>query len=106
MIELLPGRAPQVVRKANGSPTADMACGKASVAGSVSQRACVFCGYRAACEAIYQLVGIGFCDHNHERKEPLAGFIGMLNFAKEVYASVASPVWQFAPRRAKRGTTI
>ena len=47
-------------------------------------------------------LGIGFCDHNHERKEPLAGFIGMLNFAKEVYASVASPVWQFAPRRAKR----
>jgi len=48
-------------------------------------------------------LGIGFCDHNHERKEPLAGFIGMLNFAKEVYASVASPVWQFAPRRAHRG---
>ena len=47
-------------------------------------------------------LGIGFCDHNHERKEPLAGYIGMLNFAKEVYASVASPVWQFAPRRAKR----
>lgn len=45
-------------------------------------------------------LGIGFCDHNHERKEPLAGFIGMLNFAREVYASVASPVWQFAPRRA------
>ena len=48
-------------------------------------------------------LGIGFCDHNHERKEPLAGYIGMLNFAKEVYASVASPVWQFAPRRANRG---
>jgi nitrogenase molybdenum-cofactor synthesis protein NifE len=47
-------------------------------------------------------LGIGFCDHNHERKEPLAGYIGMLNFAKEVYASVASPVWQFAPRRANR----
>ena len=46
--------------------------------------------------------GIGFCCHNHERKEPLAGFIGRLNFAKEVYASVASPVWQFAPRRAAR----
>ncbi len=45
-------------------------------------------------------LGIGFCDHNHERKEPLAGFVGMLNFAREVYSSVASPVWQFAPRRA------
>lgn len=47
-------------------------------------------------------LGIGFCDHNHERKEPLAGFVGMLNFAKEVYASVASPVWQFSPRRTNR----
>jgi len=46
-------------------------------------------------------LGIGFCDHNHERKEPLAGFVGMLNFAKEVYASVASPVWKFAPRRCE-----
>lgn len=49
-------------------------------------------------------LGIGFCDHNHERKEPLAGFIGMLNFAKEVYSSVMSPVWQFAPRRAAKYT--
>ena len=47
-------------------------------------------------------LGIGFCDHNHERKEALAGFVGMLNFAREVHASVCSPVWQFVPRRAKR----
>lgn len=47
-------------------------------------------------------LGIGFCDHNHERKEALAGFAGMLNFAEEVYASVLSPVWQFAPRRSAR----
>ena len=33
----------------------------------------------------------------------LAGFIGMLNFAKEVHSSVMSPVWQFAPRRANKG---
>ena len=51
-------------------------------------------------------LGIGFCDHNHERKEPLAGFVGMVNFAKEVYASVASPVWQFAPRRADRADVL
>jgi nitrogenase molybdenum-cofactor synthesis protein NifE len=38
-------------------------------------------------------LGIGFCDHNHERKEPLAGFAGMVNFAREVHASVMSPVW-------------
>jgi len=44
-------------------------------------------------------LGIGFCDHNHERKIALAGFVGMLNFAREVYSSVMSPVWQFAPRR-------
>jgi nitrogenase molybdenum-cofactor synthesis protein NifE len=40
-------------------------------------------------------LGIGFCDHNHERKEALAGFQGMLNFAREVYGTVASPVWKF-----------
>lgn len=44
-------------------------------------------------------LGVGFCDHNHERKEALEGFIGMLNFAKEVYSTVMSPVWQFSPRR-------
>ena len=45
-------------------------------------------------------LGIGFCDHNHERKEALAGFQGMLNFAGEVYRSVMSPVWKLVPRRA------
>jgi nitrogenase molybdenum-cofactor synthesis protein NifE len=49
-------------------------------------------------------LGIGFCDHNHERKECLAGFVGMLNFAREVHASVCSPVWNFVPRRAARKT--
>ena len=38
-------------------------------------------------------IGIGFCDHNHERKIALAGFEGMVNFAREVYSSVTSPVW-------------
>ena len=49
-------------------------------------------------------LGIGFCDHNHERKEALAGFEGMLNFAREVYGSVMSPVWQLTPR--KRGNSL
>ena len=40
-------------------------------------------------------LGIGFCDHNHQRKIALAGFEGMLNFTREVYSSVTSPVWQF-----------
>ncbi|ADH87136.1 nitrogenase MoFe cofactor biosynthesis protein NifE [Desulfurivibrio alkaliphilus AHT 2] len=45
-------------------------------------------------------LGVAFCDHNHERKEMLAGFEGMLNFAREVHASVTSPVWRLLPRRA------
>jgi nitrogenase molybdenum-cofactor synthesis protein NifE len=49
-------------------------------------------------------LGIGFCDHNHERKEALAGFEGMVNFAREVYGSVMSPVWQLTPR--KRGKSL
>ena len=44
-------------------------------------------------------LGIGFCDHNHERKKALAGFAGMLNFAQEVHATVTSPVWNYVPRR-------
>jgi nitrogenase molybdenum-cofactor synthesis protein NifE len=47
-------------------------------------------------------LGVGFCDHNHERKICLAGFVGMVNFAREVHASVTSPVWQFVPRRQGR----
>ncbi|MFP4110549.1 MAG: nitrogenase iron-molybdenum cofactor biosynthesis protein NifE [Desulfonatronovibrio sp.] len=47
-------------------------------------------------------LGVGFCDHNHERKEALEGFTGMLNFAREVHSTVMSPVWRFAPRRAAR----
>jgi nitrogenase molybdenum-cofactor synthesis protein NifE len=48
-------------------------------------------------------MGIGFCDHNHERKIPLAGFDGMLQFAREVHTSVTSPVWQFVPTRKIAG---
>jgi nitrogenase molybdenum-cofactor synthesis protein NifE len=40
-------------------------------------------------------LGIGFCDHNHERKIGLAGFEGMVNFAREVSNSLNSPVWKF-----------
>ncbi|MGD0232777.1 MAG: nitrogenase iron-molybdenum cofactor biosynthesis protein NifE [Syntrophorhabdales bacterium] len=47
-------------------------------------------------------MGIGFCDHNHERKLPLAGFEGMLNFSREVYASIMSPVWRFSPARQRQ----
>lgn len=47
-------------------------------------------------------LGIGFCDHNHERKRCLAGYAGMVNFAKEVHASVMSPVWKLTPRGMRR----
>ena len=40
-------------------------------------------------------LGIAFCDHNHERKHPLAGFIGISNFAKEINLSMNSPVWGY-----------
>lgn len=51
-------------------------------------------------------LGVGFCDHNHERKEALGGFEGMLNFAREVHSSVMSPVWNFVPRRANRSKGV
>ncbi len=38
-------------------------------------------------------LGIAFCDHNHERKHPLCGFDGLLNFTKEIHRSINHPVW-------------
>lgn len=46
-------------------------------------------------------LGIGFCDHNHERKLALEGFVGMLNFAEELHATAMSPVWRFTPRKTR-----
>ena len=39
-------------------------------------------------------LGIAFIDHNHDRKHPLSGFEGAVNFAEEVYSTVCSPVWK------------
>ena len=39
-------------------------------------------------------LGVAFLDHNHERKQPLAGFDGALNFAQETQESVNNPVWR------------
>jgi nitrogenase molybdenum-cofactor synthesis protein NifE len=47
-------------------------------------------------------LGIGFCDHNHERKIGLAGFAGMAAFGREVHGTVLSPVWKLVPRRARK----
>jgi nitrogenase molybdenum-cofactor synthesis protein NifE len=38
-------------------------------------------------------LGIAFCDHNHERKHALAGYVGVENFTKEINLSINSPVW-------------
>jgi nitrogenase molybdenum-cofactor synthesis protein NifE len=40
-------------------------------------------------------LGIAFIDHNHDRKHPLSGFVGAVNFAREVYSTVCSPVWKY-----------
>jgi nitrogenase molybdenum-cofactor synthesis protein NifE len=39
-------------------------------------------------------LGRAFIDHNHDRKHPLSGYVGAVNFAKEVYSTLCSPVWQ------------
>ena len=63
--------------------------------GFLKEKGCdIFIGGVKERPIAYKL-GLGFCDHNHERKQALAGFTGMLNFAREVYATVTSPVWQF-----------
>lgn len=40
-------------------------------------------------------LGIAFCDHNHERKHPLCGFDGVINFTKEINMSMNNPVWKY-----------
>ncbi|MEN8908047.1 MAG: nitrogenase iron-molybdenum cofactor biosynthesis protein NifE [Clostridiales bacterium] len=40
-------------------------------------------------------LGVAFCDHNHERKHPLCGFEGAVNFAQEIDLTVNSPVWKY-----------
>jgi nitrogenase molybdenum-cofactor synthesis protein NifE len=39
-------------------------------------------------------LGVGFVDHNHDRKECLAGFDGAVTFAREVCVTTCSPVWK------------
>jgi len=43
-------------------------------------------------------LGIAFIDHNHDRKHPLSGYAGAVNFAREVYSTVCSPVWKYIGR--------
>lgn len=62
---------------------------------ALEQKADLFIGGVKERPMAYKM-GMGFCDHNHERKIPLAGFEGMLHFAREVQASLCSPVWRLA----------
>jgi nitrogenase molybdenum-cofactor synthesis protein NifE len=43
-------------------------------------------------------LGIPFCDFNHDRISAFAGFNGFVNFAKEVDASVSSPVFELTSK--------
>ena len=65
------------------------------------KKADVFVGGVKERPIAYKL-GIGFCDHNHERKIALEGFVGMYHFAQEIHSSVMSPVWKFLPRSGYR----
>ena len=40
-------------------------------------------------------LGVAFIDHNHDRKHPLSGYVGAVNFAQEVYSTLCSPVWKY-----------
>lgn len=40
-------------------------------------------------------LGVAFIDHNHDRKHPLSGYVGAVNFAEEVYSTLCSPVWDY-----------
>jgi len=48
-------------------------------------------------------LGIGFVDHNHDRKECLAGFDGAVTFAREVYITTCSPVWKHLKESIQEG---
>ncbi|MDR2459839.1 MAG: nitrogenase iron-molybdenum cofactor biosynthesis protein NifE [Deltaproteobacteria bacterium] len=48
-------------------------------------------------------LGIAFCDHNHERKIPLSGFTGAVNFTKEINLSINSPVWAHLRKKPSLG---
>ncbi|AKB46699.1 Nitrogenase FeMo-cofactor scaffold and assembly protein NifE [Methanosarcina sp. Kolksee] len=44
-------------------------------------------------------LGIAFCDFNHDRVVEFEGFDGFVNFAREVDASISSPVWKAVRQR-------
>ncbi len=71
----------------------------------VEQDVDVFIGGVKERPVAYKL-GIGFCDHNHERKIPLAGFEGAVALARELHATANSPVWSLMPRRNRHREVV
>lgn len=51
-------------------------------------------------------LGIAFCDHNHERKLPLTGYVGAINFAKEIDLTINSPVWKYTSKDFDEISTV
>jgi nitrogenase molybdenum-cofactor synthesis protein NifE len=45
-------------------------------------------------------LGIAFCDFNHDRTTSFEGYDGLINFARELDASLNSPVWKLPLRRS------
>ncbi|MCK4938372.1 MAG: hypothetical protein KAR85_07190, partial [Methanosarcinales archaeon] len=46
-------------------------------------------------------LGIAFCDFNHDRTMEFEGYDGFVNFAREIDASINSPVWKAVRHRMK-----
>ncbi len=46
-------------------------------------------------------LGIAFCDFNHDRTVEFEGYDGFVNFAREIYASINSPVWKAVRQKVK-----
>ncbi|HAI11141.1 MAG TPA: nitrogenase iron-molybdenum cofactor biosynthesis protein NifE, partial [Phycisphaerales bacterium] len=76
-IKLLEARKAQI-QTSNGNAPLNIACEKQSVAGSVSQRACVFCGSRVV---LYPI-----CDALHV----IHGPIGCASYTWDIRGSVSS----------------
>jgi nitrogenase molybdenum-cofactor synthesis protein NifE len=51
-------------------------------------------------------LGIAFCDFNHDRVVEFEGFDGFVNFAREVDASINSPVWKAVRQRTLKPETM
>ncbi|MCG7850789.1 MAG: nitrogenase iron-molybdenum cofactor biosynthesis protein NifE [ANME-2 cluster archaeon] len=50
-------------------------------------------------------LGIAFCDFNHDRTVEFEGYDGFVNFAREIDASISSPVWKAVKHRVKEDNT-